>query len=74
MLEGAGCMAGGSDFRAASGASGIGGLDHGTEECPDGLLLFADAACLGRICRSTNETAVALLCARVGSLRAGAFS
>ncbi len=46
-VKGSGSMAGWSNFCVASRAGGIGRLDHGTQKCTNGLLLFAHAPCLG---------------------------
>jgi len=45
-IERAGRMAGGGAFRPASGAGGIGGLDHGIEKCFIALFHFVDAVLL----------------------------
>ena len=72
-LESAGRVAGGSNLRAASSASGIGRLDHGTEKCADGLFLSANASCLDCVCRRADETALAILWAGSDPLSPGAF-
>src|SRR6266852_3576192 len=47
---GPGSVVGWSNFCAASRAGGIGRLDHRTQKCTDGLLLFAHATCLDCVC------------------------
>ena len=47
-------------------------MDHRTQECVDGIFLFADASDLGRVSRSTNEAALASLPVGFGPLCAGA--
>ena len=49
-VKGPGSMAGWSNFCSASRAGGIGRLDHGTQKCAHGLLLFAHATCLDCVC------------------------
>ena len=45
-IERAGRLAGGGAFRAASGAGGIGRLDHGIEKCFIAPVHFVDAVLL----------------------------
>ena len=49
-FERAGGMAGRRNLCPTSGASGISGLDYGTQECAHGLFLSADAPCMARVC------------------------
>src|SRR5437667_4157310 len=66
-------MAGWSNISVASRAGGIGRLDHGTQKCTNGLLLFAHAPCLGCVSRRKDEAALAILWTRPDPLSAGAF-
>ena len=36
-------------------------MDHGTEECADGIFLPSNVACLGRLYRSDDSAAMAVL-------------
>src|SRR4029077_3220036 len=44
-VKGTGSVAGWSNFCSTPRAGGISRLDHGTEKCAHGLLLFAHATC-----------------------------
>src|SRR5712692_646820 len=48
-------------------------MDYRTKERSDGLLLFADAARLGRICRCTNDAPLGFLCCSPDLVFDGAF-
>src|SRR6266508_3092282 len=72
-VESPGSMAGWSNFCAASRAGGISRLDHGTQKCTNGVLLFANATCLDCVCWRKNEAALAVLSTRADPLRIGAF-
>ncbi len=70
--ESSGGVAGGGDLRAASGAGGIGRVDHGTQERAHGIVLSPHPARVDEVHRFRHEAALGLLRARTSLLPARA--